>query len=420
MPADAPRRLAIPDLSLARLFLRFLRFGLVAWGGPAAQIEMLRQELVLREGWVDEHRFRRALAVYQALPGPEAHELCCWFGMLARGRLGAISAGLGFMLPGLLLMLACAWLYVHAGVRGATASAAFLATQAAVVGLILRAAVKLCSSLARGAYLGAIALMAALGQLLAVPFWLPLLIGAVAYALTTTRVRVLAAPFLVLGILTTLYVGSYSSMESAIRESGRALSVTPPSSLTLLATGLTGGLVSFGGAYTAIPVVRDVAVGTGGVGQMGWMTDAQFLDGLAIGGVLPSPLVIFGTFVGFVGGGFSGALLMTLGMFAPAFGFTLLGHSLIERLIARKGLHSFLDGVAAAVAGLIAATSLALLAQCAGLTISPASDPLRVTLARPMSLAIAGVAFIGFMTLKTKWAVPGILAAAALAGGLIG
>ena len=120
-PAQPPR------LSLPRLFVRFLRFGLVAWGGPAAQIAMLRQELVERERWVDEDRFRRALAVYQALPGPEAHELCCWFGMLARGRLGSIAAGLGFMLPGFLLMLAASWTYLHFGVRDAIAAAAFVA-----------------------------------------------------------------------------------------------------------------------------------------------------------------------------------------------------------------------------------------------------------------------------------------------------
>ncbi len=91
---------AMPPQTYGRLFRRFLGFGLLAWGGPVAQIAMLRRELVDREHWISSERFNRTLAVYQALPGPEAHELCVYFGYLARGRIGGILAGLGFMLPG--------------------------------------------------------------------------------------------------------------------------------------------------------------------------------------------------------------------------------------------------------------------------------------------------------------------------------
>ena len=94
---------AIPRQTLPALFLRFLRFGCLAWGGPVAQIAMIKKELVEEERWVSVPRFNRALAVYQVLPGPEAHELCVYFGMLARGRVGAVLAGLGFMLPGFVL-----------------------------------------------------------------------------------------------------------------------------------------------------------------------------------------------------------------------------------------------------------------------------------------------------------------------------
>src|SRR5262245_49287946 len=85
----------IPHQTYGRLFLRFLRFGLLAWGGPVAQIAMIRRELVEEERWISAARFNRALAVYQVLPGPEAHELCVYFGMLARGRIGGLLAGLG-------------------------------------------------------------------------------------------------------------------------------------------------------------------------------------------------------------------------------------------------------------------------------------------------------------------------------------
>src|SRR5919108_6509662 len=83
---------APPQESYLQLFLRFLRFGLLAWGGPVAQIAMIRQELVDEERWISSERFNRILAVYQVLPGPEAHELCVHFGMIARGRIGAILA----------------------------------------------------------------------------------------------------------------------------------------------------------------------------------------------------------------------------------------------------------------------------------------------------------------------------------------
>src|SRR5688572_27819229 len=106
----------IPHQPLGALFLRFLRFGALAWGGPVAQIAMLKSELVDEERWITPEKFNRVYAVYQLLPGPEAHELCVYFGTLARGRLGGLLAGLGFMLPGLVLMLGLSWFYVRYGI----------------------------------------------------------------------------------------------------------------------------------------------------------------------------------------------------------------------------------------------------------------------------------------------------------------
>ena len=91
--------------SLGRLFLRFLKFGCLAWGGPAAQIAMISKECVDQDRWVSDDTFKKTLAVYQVLPGPEAHELCVYFGRIRGGKLGGFVAGLGFMLPGFLLML---------------------------------------------------------------------------------------------------------------------------------------------------------------------------------------------------------------------------------------------------------------------------------------------------------------------------
>src|SRR3972149_6612286 len=99
----------IPPQSYTALFFRFLRFGFLAWGGPVAQIAMIRQELVEEEKWIGPEKFNRVLSVYQAMPGPEAHELCVYFGMIARGRMGALLAGFGVMLPGVVFIVLAFW-----------------------------------------------------------------------------------------------------------------------------------------------------------------------------------------------------------------------------------------------------------------------------------------------------------------------
>lgn len=110
MPVDQDSRAAI--------FWRFLKFGLLAWGGPAAQIEMIRHECVEQEKWISAETFKKQLAVYQILPGPEAHELCVYLGRVRGGKLGGFLAGLGFMLPGFILMLGLSVLYVKASLPG--------------------------------------------------------------------------------------------------------------------------------------------------------------------------------------------------------------------------------------------------------------------------------------------------------------
>src|SRR5262245_5699213 len=129
----------IPRESYLKLFVRFLRFGFLAWGGPVSQIAMIRQELVEEEKWITSEKFNRVLAVYQALPGPEATELCVHFGLLARGRIGAFLAGLAFILPGFILMFALSWFYVTYGINLPIFQSVFLGMQPAVAALIVRA-----------------------------------------------------------------------------------------------------------------------------------------------------------------------------------------------------------------------------------------------------------------------------------------
>jgi len=135
--------------------------------------------------------------------------------------------------------------------------------------------------------------------------------------------------------------------------SGSGSSHTSP--LSIFFTGLKGGLLTFGGAYTVIPFMQQDAVA-----HYGWMSNQQFLDGIALSGILPAPLIIFSTFVGYFGGGWLGAIIITVGIFLPAFAFTLIGHNLMEKIINNTSLHNFLDGVTAGVIGLIALTAIQL------------------------------------------------------------
>ncbi len=347
----------IPHESYGRLFWRFLRFGLLAWGGPFAQIAMIRRELVDDERWITPAHFNRVFALYQVLPGPEAHELCVYFGMLARGRLGGFLAGLGFMLPGFVLMFLLSWLYVVHGGRSALLAAVFYGTQPAIAAVVLRAVHRIGKPVLRDPWLWAGAATAAVGEIGGAPFLVSLALVGVAYAAARRGWRALAVLILA-AVVAIAAVGmiQHGAAEFAdVQPPARADPRGMPSLLALFGSGLRTGLLTFGGAYTAIPFLQHDAVVRGG-----WMTNDQFLDGLALSGILPAPLIIFATFVGFLGGGALGAITLTFGIFLPAFSFTLVAHSWLERIVARAGLHTFLTGVTAGVVGLIAVTAVVL------------------------------------------------------------
>lgn len=346
-----------PAQTFPGIFFRFLKFGFLAWGGPLAQIAMIRQELVEEEKWISPEKFNRVLSLYQALPGPEAHELCVYFGMMAGGRAGALLAGIGFMLPGFVLMLALSWLYVSYGISSPLFQSVFTGMQPAVAALIVRAVHRIGSHALRGdPWLWGIAFVAGVAQLLNVNFLVTLLTAGLVYALTGRKQKVLAV-LLAAVFLAWIGLGNFSEIGVFQDESNAAMLVTEPASLpTLFWSGLRSGLLTFGGAYTVIPFLQHDAVETGA-----WMTRSQFLDGLALSGLLPAPLIIFSTFVGYIGGGLPGAIVITAAIFAPAFAFTMIGHGVLERLVENKSAHAFLDGVTAGVVGLISATALGIL-----------------------------------------------------------
>jgi len=326
--------------SASAIFIRFLKFGCLAWGGPAAQIAMIKHECVDEEKWVDEKGFQRTLAVYQVLPGPEAHELCVYFGRLRGGKLGGFAAGLGFMLPGFLLMLGISALYVEAGIAD-DLDALFYGLSAAVGALVARALVRLGTSFILDVPLALIAVGGFVLTLFAgVSFILVLLAGGLLYeAWRNIRDWIGGTPSLSFGLPAALWVA--------------AGAVTIGLTAEIFLEGLKAGLLTFGGAYTVVPFLHDSALA-----DHHWLTESQFIDGLAIGGILPAPLIIFATFVGYLAGGPAGALVITVGIFIPAFVFPIYFHRQLVAIAENERLHQFLLGVAAGVVGLIAAVTV--------------------------------------------------------------
>jgi chromate transporter len=385
-----------PQLSLTALFLKFLRFGALAFGGPVAQIAMLKAALVEEERWISPARFNRLLAVMQVLPGPEAHELCVHLGIVARGRWGGLLAGLGFMLPGLLLMLLAGWLYTGFMVANPGLATVLIGVQIVVLAIILRAVFRIGQHVIETGLLAAIAIAALTATMLAVPFWIPLIAGGLIQAMAHRKVAAIGVGLTTLGVAAAWHMLAPSVATTASATHGSATMVA------LFLAGLKGGLLTFGGAYTAIPYVRNDTVGRG------WLSDATFLDGVALAGLLPAPLVIFATFAGYVVGGLGGALAITAGMFLPAFAFSLIFFERLEAIVANPALHRLLAGVAAAVVGVIAATFIQLMTA---------------TIGRVPNIAIAAPIFSVALAIawrvKGAWVTPALIAGGALAGWLL-
>jgi chromate transporter len=351
----------------------WVRLGWVNFGGPAGQIALLHRDLVERRRWVDEPRFLHALNFCMLLPGPEAKQLAIYLGWLLHGTAGALAAGLGFVLPSVLLLWALAWLYAAHGEVPAVA-AALAGIQPVVVAIVLEAVVRIGRRAFRHplhAVFAAAAFLALL--LLSAPF--PAIVGAAAVA-GAVCVR-FAAPFAPAGPNV-----DGEGPAAAVAASGRHRPWRPlAAGAALWAAGLAlvalarpavpvladlygfftrAAFVTFGGAYAVLAYVAQVAVG-----RFGWLSPEAMLDGLALAETTPGPLIIVLEFVGFQAGwnhpgawsplaaATAGAAATAWVTFLPSFVFILVGAPYVDRLRGRRWLAGALAGVTAAVVGVI-------------------------------------------------------------------
>ena len=331
-----------PNAALRELIPLFLRLGITAFGGPAAHIAMFRDEAVTRRGWLSDERFLDLLGATNLIPGPNSTEMAIHIGYERAGWRGLVAAGLCFILPAALIVLAFAVLYVN---YGATPGAEWLlyGIKPVIIAVIAQAIRGLFTKAVKNILLGTVgAAVLALYLLgvneIALLFGGGLLMMAASSATQLRRRDVNGA-----GVLLPL----------ALLQ-GAAGSVTY-SSGTLFLTFLKIGAVLYGSGYVLLAFLR-----ADFVERLGWLTNQQLLDAVAVGQFTPGPVFTTATFIGYLLGGFSGALLATVGIFLPSFIFVLAVHPFIARLRASPILSALLDGVNVAALGLMAAVTIEL------------------------------------------------------------
>jgi chromate transporter len=306
------------------------------------------------------------------------------------------------MLPGLLLILALAWLYQRLELDQPLIVSIFLGVQIGVIALIVRAVHRIGDHVLTDKWLWMVGIVSAIASLLGVSFWIVLPVAGFAYGALADKRFGLAAIVALIGLGAALWFtapieGFASAAALFTAEQGSV------GKIALFVSGLKAGLLTFGGAYTAIPFVRNDAVGRG------WIGEGQFLDSLALSGVIPAPLIIFATFVGYLAGGLDGALAITAGIFLPAFSFALLFYDRLEQVIENERLHRLLEGIAAGVVGLIAVTALQL------------GWNLALKLASPLPGVAMFVASLAMLYLwRSKLNVLAVVSGTALLGMLLG
>jgi chromate transporter len=321
----------------------WLRIGLIGFGGPPAHISLLRDLVVRRKGWMDARAFEDANAACSLLPGPGSTQLAIFCAYRVGGPAGAVVGGLGFVLPAVLMVLALSLLFLASAppewVRGAGAGAG-----AAVAAVAVRAGGELVGPSYKHAMEGH-------GHRLR---W-------VTYLLAGVVAAIVIGPYLVLVLVAcglfevarrTWFSGNAASLSPAALVVGAAST----GGIGALAwTAFKVGALSFGGGFVIIPLMQGDAVDV-----YHWMTDAQFLNAVALGQVTPGPVVATVTAVGYAAHGVGGALLAATVAFAPSFSFILLGGGRFERLRGNERARGFLDGAGPAAIGAILGSAVTL------------------------------------------------------------
>jgi len=341
--------------SPAELALLFLRLGFTAFGGPAAHIAMMRQEVVERRKWMSNERFVDLIGVANMIPGPSSTELAIYLGYLRAGWLGLLTAGVCFIGPAMLIVLALAWAYVTYGSLPQVAWL-FYGIQPVVVAIIAQAIWNLGRTIFKSIWAGVLAVLLFALYLLGMNILLLLFGGTILFALLRLSYRRWrptrqkpgsGLKSLFLAGTPALLRMRYAALTSLFV--GLAPAIIPFSLLLLFLIFLKMGAIVYGSGYTLLAFLRaDLVQG------LHWLTDKQLLDAVSIGQFTPGPVFTTATFIGYVLGGWPGALLATLGIFLPSFLFIVLIHPVAARLRQKVWTAALLDGANIAALALMA------------------------------------------------------------------
>jgi len=338
---------------LRELALLFLKLGTIAFGGPAAHIAMMEDEVVRRRRWLTRDEFLDFVGATNLIPGPNSTEIAIHIGRVRGGWPGLLVAGGAFILPAALLVGAIAALYVRFGTLPET-DAILYGVKAVVIAVVLQAMLRLARTAIKSPLLAVVGIAAVLAAATGVHELLILASAAVAMAgLHAARTGGAGA----LAPLTIQLGERASPVDTAKRLAGIALpaAAAPFGIGTLFWTFLKIGSVLFGSGYVLLAFLR-----ADFVERLGWLTEQQLLDAVAVGQVTPGPVFTTATFIGYLLGGTPGAAVATLGIFLPAFVFVSVSGPLIPRLRRSPLAAAVLDGVNVASLALMAVVTVQL------------------------------------------------------------
>jgi chromate transporter len=324
---------------LASIALLFLRLGTLAFGGPAAHIAMMEDEVVTRRRWLTREQFLDFVGATNLIPGPNSTELAIHIGFARAGWPGLVVAGTCFILPAALIVSGIAWIYVRFGTLPAVEGVLY-GVKPVVIAVVLQALWRLGRTAIASRLLAGLALVAV-----------------IAFAAGVHELAVLGGAGVIVALARAVQPGdgkrsaeSCSVAPFVIREGANsgwmpaatvaAVGTIPFSLGVLFGTFVKIGAVLFGSGYVLLAFLRKDFVE-----RLGWLTETQLLDAIAVGQMTPGPIFTTATFVGYLLGGAGGAAVATAGIFLPAFVFVALTGVLVRRLRESRVARAVLDGV---------------------------------------------------------------------------
>jgi len=340
-----------PAGSLKEVALLFLRLGTTAFGGPAAHIAMMEDEVVRRRHWVTREQFLDLLGATNLIPGPNSTEMAIHIGHRRCGWIGLLVAGASFIVPASLITLALAWAYVRFGTRP-QAGALLYGVKPVIIAIVVQALWGLARAAVKTKPLAGLALLAVFANAAGVNELAVLLAAGTVAAALHSVAQSAAQPF----TNRIAWAGPSAGIaQIATSIAGDPTLVTPFSLTALFLFFLKVGAILFGSGYVLLAFLRADLVD-----HWHWLTDGQLLDAVAVGQLTPGPLSSTATFVGYMLGGVTGAIAATVGIFLPSFVFVAISGPLVPRLRRSPTAGAFLDGVNVGALALMAAVTFTL------------------------------------------------------------